>query len=101
MLRTGTLVAVAAVGAGYLLALISGGDGPGGRPVLDLVSSGSPDALIAIGLLALTFLPLAVLGVAAWTFLASGERRYLVASTATLLLLAGSLVVAAIVAGPG
>lgn len=101
VLRTGTLVAVATVSAGYLIVLLAGDDGPGARPVLDLVSGGGPDALVTLGLLALTLLPLVVLGVAAATFAGRGERRYLIASSVTLVLLAGSLVVAALVTGSG
>lgn len=100
LLRAGTLLAVAAVGAGFVIVLVSGESGPGARPVLQLVAAGGPDALIATGLLGLTALPLGVLGVAAATFAAEGERRYLASSLATLGLLVASLVTAAIVAAP-
>lgn len=100
LLRAGTLLAVAAIGAGFVIALVGGGAGPGPRPVLQLVADRGPDALIAIGLLGLTFLPLGMLGLAAATFGVERERRYLLSSLATLGLLVVSLVAAAIVAGP-
>lgn len=100
LLRAGTLVAVAVVGTGFVIALVSGESGLGARPVLQLVGAGGADALIAIGLLGLTALPLGVLGVAAATFATEGERRYLASSLVTLGLLVASLVTAAIVAAP-
>lgn len=100
VLRIGTMVAVATVATGFVIALVGGGEGPGPRPVVDLVGAGGADALITIGLLGLTLLPLGVLGVAAFTFGRHGERRYLVSSLTTLGLLIGSLVAAALLAAP-
>jgi uncharacterized membrane protein len=101
LLRNGTLVAVAVIGTGFVLALVSGERGAGARPVTELIGAGGADGLIAAGLLGLTLLPLGVLAVAAVSFAGQGERRYLVASVTTLVLLAASLVVAAVVARSG
>ena len=100
LLRTGTLVAVAAVAAGFVIALVSGHPGPGARPVTELIGAGGADAVISVGLLGLTLLPLGVLGLAAATFGAEGERRYLVSSLVTLGLLVAGLVASALIASP-
>ncbi|MBW3613037.1 MAG: DUF1634 domain-containing protein [Chloroflexi bacterium] len=96
ILRTGTLLAVAMVSAGFVLSLAAGGEGPGARPIGDLLAVGGADALTTAGLLALTMLPLAVLVVAAVTFAAERERRYLLSSLATLALLVAGLVATAL-----
>lgn len=101
VLRTGTLLAVAAIAVGFVLGLVGGEATPGAQPVLDLVTRADPDSITAVGLLGLTLIPLGVLGVAAVSFGVSGERRYLLASLVTLGLLVGSLVVAALVARAG
>lgn len=101
ILRAGTLIAVAAIAVGFLLAMLGAAAPPGEQPVLDLIRRADPDSITAAGLLGLTLLPLGVLGVAAVSFGSSGERRYLVMSLVTLGLLAGSLLVAALVAGIG
>ena len=98
VLRAGTFVAVLAVAVGFGIALILGAPSPGARPLTDLLTSGDADAVTSAGLLGLTLLPLGVLGVAAWSFGAAGERRYLLACALTLALLFGSLVIAAAVA---
>ena len=98
VLRGGTLVAVLAVTVGLAMALFTGEASRGARPLSELLTTGDADAVISAGLLGLTLLPLGVLGVAAWSFGAAGERRYLVACGVTLLLLLGSLVIAAVVA---
>jgi uncharacterized membrane protein len=98
ILRIGTLVAVLAITLGYVVALIAGGPGPGARPLGELIGAGDGDALSSAGLLGLTLLPLGVLGVAAHSFHAAGERRYLIACLVTLALLITSLVIAAVVA---
>lgn len=100
ILRLGTLAAIAAVAGGWVLGLVGGGDGPGARPIDELLAEGGADALAAGGLLLLTLLPFGVLLTAAHTFWADGERRYLVASLITVALLAASLVVAATVVQP-
>jgi hypothetical protein len=101
LLRNGTLVAVAVIGTGFVIALVGGESGTGPRPVFELIGAGGPDGLVAAGLLGLTLLPLGVLGLAALTFRGLGERRYLLASLTTLALLVGSLVAAALVARAG
>jgi uncharacterized membrane protein len=99
VLRAGTLLAVATVAVGFILALVAGGPGSGALPLTDLIGRRDADALTSVGLLGLTLLPLGVLGVAAATFAADGERRYLLSTLVTLLLLVASLVAAALVAG--
>jgi hypothetical protein len=100
VLRIGTLVAVAAVATGFVIALFGRAEGLGARPVLDLVGAGGADALITLGLVGLTLLPFGVLAVAALTFGTHGERRYLLSSLATLGLLVASLVAAALLTAP-
>jgi uncharacterized membrane protein len=101
VLRSGTLLAVSAIGVGFVLALVTGGPGPGARPVGELIFGGGPDTFTALGLMGLTLLPLGVLLVAAITFGSMGERRNLLTSLAVLVLLVASLVVAALVARAG
>jgi hypothetical protein len=101
VLRGGTLLAVVAITAGFVLGLVGAVPAPGSQPVLDLIQHAGPDAITAAGLLGLTLLPLGVLGVAAFSFGTSGERRYLISSLVTLALLVGSLFVAALLAGAG
>lgn len=98
VLRIGTLVAVAAVALGYVIALLSGAPGSGAEPLGEVIGAGDADTLSSLGLLGLTLLPLGVLGVAAHTFHVAGERRYLIACLVTLTLLVASLVIAAVVA---
>jgi uncharacterized membrane protein len=93
VLRIGTLVAIAAVGLGYLLVLASGEE-PGSPPLLALLQAGGPSALIGIGLFGLTLLPMVVLVVAAAGFRRLGERRLVLTSLVTLILLLASLVTA-------
>ncbi len=100
VLRAGTLAAVLVIGIGYAVALLAGGTSPGARPLGELIGAADADALSSVGLLGLTLLPLAVLGVAARSFQIAGERRYLVACLVTLALLVASLVIAAVVATP-
>lgn len=100
VLRIGTLAAVVTVAVGYVLALVGGGAGPGPRPLGELLGAGTADAIIAVGLLGLTLLPFAVLAVAASTFVAQGERRYVGATLVTLALLVGSVAAAALLAAP-
>lgn len=101
VLRGGTLLAVAAVGVGFVLGLIDGGPGPGARPIVELIGGGGPDAFIGAGVLGLTLLPVLVALVAAVTFGAAGERRHGLTSLAVLALLVGSLVTAALVTRAG
>lgn len=98
VLRIGTLAAVLAVTVGFVIALVSGAPSSGARPLGELIGAADADALISVGLLGLTLLPLGVLAVAARSFHLAGERRYLVACIVTLGLLVASLVIAALVA---
>lgn len=91
VLRFGTLAAIAAVGIGYLL-LLESGDAPGIQPLLELLRDGGGGAVVGIGLLLLTLLPIGVLVVASIGFWKRGERRGLVVTLVVLALLALSLV---------
>jgi len=95
ILRGGTIVAVVAIGLGLAWALLAGGSGRTDRTVVELIAGGGPDALIAIGLLALTLVPIAALAAAASVFARLGERRALLVTAAVLVLLLVSLVAAA------
>ncbi len=91
VLRFGTLAAIAAVGVGYLL-LLDSGDAPGTQPLVELLKDGGGGAVVGIGLLVLTLVPIGVLVVAATGFWRHGERRELVVALVVLALLALSLV---------
>lgn len=100
ILRAGTLLAVLIIGVGFAVASLTGLPSEGARPLTDFVVDTGPETPIAIGLFALTLLPIVVVGYAAWTFAAGGERRQLVTSLIVLALLAASLAVAAGLGAP-
>lgn len=97
VLRVGTLLAVAAVVAGLAAALLGAGPEPGPTPVLDLLAGGGADAIIAGGLIGLTLIPVAALGVALVALLGSGERSRAALTAVVLVLLASSLAVAVLI----
>jgi uncharacterized membrane protein len=97
VLRIGTLLAIAAVGLGYLLVLVSGEE-PGSPPLLALLQAGGPSAVIGVGLFGLTLLPMVVLVVAAAGFRRLGERRLVLTSLGALVLLLASLATAIMLA---
>lgn len=97
VLRGGTLAALAATVAGFLLGLLDGSDGPGPQPVIEGIVGGGPDALISAGLLILTLTPAAALAAASLVLHRSGERRRALVAGLVLLLLLASLAVAALV----
>lgn len=99
VLRIGTLLAVGATAAGMIAALVSADPAPGHTPIVDLIGGGGADALISIGLLALTLIPVVALGVAVVAFARFGERSRAWTAAGVMILLVGSLVVAAIL-GP-
>jgi hypothetical protein len=94
-LRFGTLGAVALVAIGFAWATIAAEPRGGTRPVADEISRASGDAVIGIGLLALTLLPIAVLVVAAAAFRRTGEHRMLGVTAAVGFLIVASLAAAA------
>jgi uncharacterized membrane protein len=100
VLRIGTLVSVGIIAVGYLIGLV-GGFGDGRRPLLELIGGGGPLAIVGIGLLAMTLLPVGVLIAASIGFARSGERRRMLTSIAVLGLLLASLVAAAFLAQAG
>lgn len=97
VLRGGTLIAAALVVAGLVLASVGGGDGPGPTPVASLLGSGTPDALIGAGILALTLTPAVAVAVATASFVRDGERGRAVTAAAVLVLLIASLVTAGVI----
>lgn len=100
VLRIGTLVSVGIIAVGYVLGLV-GGFGDGQRPLLELIGGGGPLAIVGIGLLAMTLLPVGVLIAASIGFAQSGERGRMLTSLAVLGLLLASLVAAALFAQAG
>ena len=101
VLRWGTIVAVVAAGLGLAWALAGGASPQTHRSVLELIGDGGPDGLIAIGLLALTLVPIAALAAAAVVFARAMERRSLLITLGVLLLLLVSLVAAALLGASG
>lgn len=97
VLRVGTLASVAAIAVGYAMALVAGTDS-GPEPVLAQLRGGGAPAVVAAGLLALTFIPLGALLGGAFAFARGGERDRLAVTLLVVALLAGSLVAAAVVA---
>jgi hypothetical protein len=93
------LLAVLGIGAGYALALAGGPADPGGTPVVEAIGRGGPDALIGVGLIALTVTPLAALAAAALVLARAGERGPAAMAAFVALLLGGSLLLAAVL-GP-
>ena len=100
VLRVGTLVAMAAIGIGYVATLL-GGEDPGPRSLVHLVGDGGAPALLGVGLLGLTVIPAVALGVAAAGFRQRGEDRRVATALAVLLLLLASLAVAIALTPPG
>ena len=100
VLRVGTIIAVLAVGVGYLL-LLAAGDDPGPVPLVRLVDGGGAPALLGLGLLGLTLIPVAALGVAAVGFQRRGERRLVITSLAVGVFLVASLAVALLLTPAG
>jgi uncharacterized membrane protein len=95
ILRVGTILAVLTIAIGFVVASMTGLPSRGGRPLTDYLALPGPDAPIAVGLFALTLLPLIAIGYAARVFARSGERHRLVVSLVVIALLGASLVVAA------
>lgn len=100
VLRIGTLVAAAVIAVGYVIGLV-GGVGDGQRPLLELIGGGGSLSVLGIGLLAMTLLPVGVLGAASIGFARSGERGRMLTSLAALGLLLASLAAAALLAQAG
>jgi hypothetical protein len=95
VLRGGTIIAVLGIGAGFGLAILDGAGSPGPTPVIDAIRGGGPDALIGLGLLVLTLTPLVALAAAALILARSGELRPAGMAAVVVVLLAGSLALAA------
>lgn len=101
VLRYGTIVAIAFIGAGYVLALASGEARGGPRSALELIAEGGSSMLITIGLLTLTLIPVVMAGVATAGFSSLRERRMASASLLVLVLLVAALGTALAVALAG
>lgn len=100
VLRVGTLVAIAAVGIGYL-AILASGEASASQPLVELLGGGGAPALIGIGLLGLTMIPAVVLATTAIGFWHAGERRRVATALGVLGLLLASLATAILVSQPG
>lgn len=101
VLRYGTVLAIAFVGSGYLIALVGGAARTGPRAATGLIADGGPSALVAIGLLGLTLIPVVMLGTAAVGLALLRERRMAIASVVVSILLLGALATALVVAVAG
>jgi hypothetical protein len=99
VLRVGTLAAVVALAAGYVIVAAGGASAPAGSSVLERLGDGPGDALLVIGLLALTLTPLvAVLG-ATIDLVRAGERTRAMTAALVVVLLLVALVAAASLTG--
>lgn len=98
-LRVGTLSAVLLIGIGYAWTTFVGAPPQGERAITREISDGGGDAVVAIGLLVLTLLPIVVLVVAGVAFARSGESRMVATTALVTVLLVASLVAAAVI-GP-
>lgn len=98
ILRTGTLAAVGVTAIGYALAVSTGQPHDGPQPVAREVAGGGGDAVVAVGLLALTLLPVATLAAAVVAFHRAGERRAAATAGGVTMLLLASLAAAAMLA---
>lgn len=94
VLRIGTLLAVAAIGVGFVAALLGDEPQPGPAPLIDVVGRGGADGLIGMGLLALGLIPVVALAVAIPVLARAGERWRAGAAALVLGLLGISLAVA-------
>jgi uncharacterized membrane protein len=94
-LRAGSLAAVALVAIGLVMSWIAPGEKPAPEhaPLIDTIVAGGAAAVVSIGLLMLTLVPLAVAIGAVIGFWRAGERRYLVGSAVVAGLLVVSLLV--------
>lgn len=94
ILRVGTIVTVTVISIAFVIAAMTGLPSRGPRPLLDVMLGAGPDAPIAVGLLALTLLPIISLAYAAAVFGRDGERRHLLVALGVLGMLVIGLVVA-------
>ncbi|HEY8171097.1 MAG TPA: DUF1634 domain-containing protein [Candidatus Limnocylindria bacterium] len=99
VLRGGTILAVAGIGAGFLLAIFNDAE-VGPAPLVTMLRAGGADALIGAGLLAMTLTPAAALVAAAVVLARTGERRRAIIACLVLLLLLVGLAAAALLQGP-
>jgi uncharacterized membrane protein len=100
-LRLGTIVAVVAIGLGLAWAIAAGAPALPDRSVPELIGDGGPDAIIAVGLLALTLVPIVAIAAAASVFWRAGERRALAVTIVVLALLLFSLAASAFLGASG
>lgn len=100
ILRLGTLVAVAVIGAGLAWAVATDAPARTDETVLELIGAGGPDAVIGVGLVGLALVPVAALATAAVVFARAGERRSLAIAAAVLVLVLATLVAAFAIGAP-
>jgi uncharacterized membrane protein len=100
--RLGTVVAVGLVAVGLVLRWLGVWRVVPAEhaPLVETIVGGGAVAIISVGLLLLTLVPLAVAIAATFGFRSTGERRYLVGSAVVTVLLVGSLLVSAILLSP-
>lgn len=97
LLRYGTLGAMALVAGGWAWSALADQDPRGARPVLAQIAEGGGDGVTALGLLALTLVPIVVVGAAALGLRRAGEQGRALTAIGVGILLVASLVVAAVV----
>jgi hypothetical protein len=97
VLQGGTILSVVAIAIGLVWAVLTGSEAPVDETAVELIAHGGPDAVIAVGLLALTLIPVAMLLAAASVLAELRERRPLVVTALVVLLLVASLVAAALI----
>ena len=97
VLRIGSLGSFVAIGVGLAWALVTSAPSAGARPLTTLVADGGPDAVTAIGLLALTLAPAVGLVVAGLVLWRRGERARAAVALTAIALLAVSVGIAFIV----
>lgn len=97
ILRVGTVVAVLTIAIGFVVASMTGLPSRGGRPLVDVILGAGPDAPIAVGLLALTLLPVVAIAYVAWHLARVGETSRALTALSVLALLVAGLAVAVLV----
>ena len=97
VLRVGTVVAILTIAIGFVVASMTGLPSRGGRPLVEIVLGAGPDAPIAVGLLALTLLPVVAIAYVTWHFARAGERGRALTALAVLGLLLAGLVIAVVI----
>ena len=101
-LRVGTVAAVALVAIGLIMSWLDPSRATTGdhAPLVDTILAGGSPAVISVGLLLLTLVPMGVAIGALIGFWRAAERRYLVGSAVVAGLLVASLLVSLLLLAP-